>query len=145
MTAGGSPRRVELRIGSRLEHVQLMAHALQSLCMESGLDARTSALVELALVEAINNVIRHAYGLEPDHTVEVGFECSADRLRFEVSDTGRSYAGALSPRFEFDPADTANLPEGGMGLHLIESIMDDVDYRSKDGRNTLIMTKRIAD
>jgi len=144
MNAPDSPRRVELRIDSRLEHVQSLARELRALCAESGLDARAAALVELALVEAINNVIRHAYRLEPGHVVEVVFECAGGALRFEVTDSGQRYSGPLAPRFEFDPADTARLPEGGMGLHLIHSIMDHVDYRSQGGRNTLAMTKRLA-
>lgn len=144
MSAPASPRRVELRIDSRLDQVQLLARALHALCAASGLESRAAALVELALVEAVNNVIRHAYRLEPGHLVEVAFESTDGVVRFEVTDRGRRFTGPLTPHFEFDPADTAHLPEGGMGLHLIHSIMDHVAYDSREGRNTLSMTKRLA-
>ena len=48
------------------------------------------------------------------------------------------------PVFEFDPTDVANLPEGGMGLHLIHSVMDEVRYHSEGGRNALTMRRRLA-
>ncbi len=144
MSHAPQPRRIELRFDSRLDQVQFAARALKALCIEAGLEPRASALVELALVEAINNVIRHAYRLEPGHLVVVTFVHQGDELHVEVCDAGAPHRVPQRPRFEFDPSDTANLPEGGMGLHLIHSIMDHVEYRSAAGRNTLAMTKRLA-
>ena len=47
----------------------------------------------------------------------------------------------LDVALEFDPRDLENLPEGGMGLFLIQQIMDKVSYNVKDNTDTLSMTK----
>ena len=138
------PRRLELRIDSRLSDVQLAARAVHGLCREAGCSERDARRVELATVEALNNVIRHAYRSEPGHPVVLLFVHQGAEIHLELSDAGSPMRGPLEPRFEFDPADTANLPEGGMGLHLIHSVMDRVEYRTASGRNTLSMTKRLA-
>lgn len=144
MSAPLQPRRVAVRIDSRLDHVQFAARAIKALCTEAGLEPRSCARVELAVVEAVNNVIRHAYRLEPGHEVEVVFVHQGAELHFEVNDAGTPREIRPPRPFEFDPADTPSLPEGGMGLHLIHAIMDHVEYRSAAGRNTLAMTKRMA-
>lgn len=139
-----NPRRVTLSCDSRLDHVELLARAVRALCAASKLDSRHCAQVELALVEAANNCVRHAYHLEAGHPLEVAFTLEADRFTLEVTDRGTPMPPHGTPVLDFDPSDIENLPTGGMGLFLIHNVMDQVEYTSLDGRNTLAMTKRLA-
>ena len=139
-----NPRRVTLSCDSRLDHVELLARAVRALCASAQLDPRACAQVELALVEAANNCVRHAYHLEAGHPLEVTFTLEDDHFTLEVSDTGTPMPPRRTPVLDFDPHDLENLPTGGMGLFLIHSVMDQVEYRSVEGRNTLAMTKRLA-
>lgn len=139
-----NPRRVVMHCDSRLDHVELLARAVRALCASTKLDPRDCARVELALVEAANNSVRHAYRTEPGHLLEVVFTEYDDRFVVEVSDEGKPMATLETPLLDFDPTDIENLPTGGMGLFLIHSVMDEVEYRSAAGRNTLAMTKRLA-
>jgi serine/threonine-protein kinase RsbW len=140
----GRARTVSLRIDSRLDHVELLSRAVRALCATSGVPARECAQVELALVEAVNNVIRHAYKLEAGHPVEVVFTVEAETFTIDVVDEGSSMPERPEPALDFDPADIANLPEGGMGLFIIHSVMDRVEYATRDGRNTFTMARRLA-
>jgi anti-sigma regulatory factor (Ser/Thr protein kinase) len=49
----------------------------------------------------------------------------------------------MSTSFVYDPNDRRGLPEGGMGLFLINKIMDEVLYKTKDGTNILTMIRHI--
>jgi serine/threonine-protein kinase RsbW len=140
----GVLRTITLRADSRLENVELLGRAVRSLCVGAGLPAREAALVELAVVEAANNVVRHAYRLEPGHPLEIVFAVDGERFTLEVADEGIPMPPMGTPVLEFDPTDIANLPEGGMGLYLISSVMDEVAYRSEGGRNALSMKRRLA-
>lgn len=139
-----NPRRLTLSCDSRLDHVELLARAVRALCASAQLEPRSCAQVELALVEAANNCVRHAYHLEAGHPLEVTFTLEADHFTLEVTDSGTPMPPRGTPVLDFDPHDIENLPTGGMGLFLIHSVMDQVEYRSVDGRNTLAMTKRLA-
>jgi len=44
-------------------------------------------------------------------------------------------------RMDFDPRDVRALPEGGMGLYIVRSVMDEVTYQSHAGVNTVGMAK----
>jgi serine/threonine-protein kinase RsbW len=140
----GATRVVRLEIDSRLDHVELLGRAVRALCATSGVPARTCAHIELALDEAVNNVIRHAYKGEPGHRVEVVYTLADGRFTIDVIDEGTPMPERPTPTFDFDPTDVANLPEGGMGLFIIHSVMDHVEYASRDGRNALTMSRRLA-
>ncbi|MEO7868421.1 MAG: ATP-binding protein [Candidatus Eisenbacteria bacterium] len=140
-----NPRQIVLRCDSRLDHVELLSRAVRAMCSASNMDLRSCARVELALVEAANNSVRHAYLLEAGHPLEVTFTLFDDHFKLEVSDEGSPMPERPAPVLDFDPTDIANLPTGGMGLFLIHSVMDQVEYKSVDGRNTLAMTKRTAE
>lgn len=64
-----------------------------------------------------------------------------DRLVFEVCDTGQAMGEFPKAEMDFDSKDLKTVPEGGMGLYLMQSLMDHVSYETINGRNILRMTK----
>jgi serine/threonine-protein kinase RsbW len=135
---------VTLRTDSRLENVELVARAVRGLAGAAGVEARDCARVELAVAEAMNNAIRHAYRREGGHLVEIVFTLDERRFTIEVADEGTPMEPRRAPVLDFDPGDLEHLPEGGMGLYIIYSVMDEVEYRSRGGRNSLLMTRHLA-
>jgi len=140
----GGARAVRLDIDSRLDHVELLARAVSALCATAGMRTRECARVELALVEAANNVIRHAYRGEAGHPVRVDVTLGDGLLTLRLEDEGLPMPERPSPALDYDPGDVANLPEGGMGLFIIHSVMDNVEFRRERDRNALVMTRRNA-
>ncbi|TNC66576.1 ATP-binding protein [Rubellimicrobium roseum] len=103
--------------------------------------------VELALVEAVTNVIRHGYGPEGG-PIRVEASVAPTELVLRLFDWGRpipgeALAAAGLSRFDFDPADLDALPAGGMGLSIIAAVMDEVSYRSDEGQNVLTLLRRL--
>ena len=98
--------------------------------------------IELCAVEAVTNAIKHACDSRPGFSVQVTFTVHADQLVLTVCDEGHSMPKLVVPSLNFDPTDLDHLPEGGMGLFLIHSIMDEVTYVSRQGKNILTMIKR---
>jgi serine/threonine-protein kinase RsbW len=136
--------RIRLSLDSSLENVRLTGMCAQGICRGLEMSEDEAYEVELALCEAANNAIRHAYKEEPGHLVDVEVETSGQVLRFLVSDTGRAMDPALLGRDAagaFQGVD--DLSEGGMGLGIIKSVMDSVEYGTSQGKNTLRMTKRL--
>ncbi len=44
---------------------------------------------------------------------------------------------------DVNPDDIDSIPEGGRGLAIINEVMDRVEYKSGQGKNCMIMEKRI--
>lgn len=137
--------RIRLSIDSALENVKLVGMAVNRLCAQA-LDQRAGDEVELAVVEAVNNCIMHAYLQESGHEVTVELTLGSECVLIEISDHGRSMDwqanNELGKCLSFDAAHIDSIPEGGMGLFLIDSLMDEVGYSSGGGINTLTLSRR---
>ena len=102
--------------------------------------------IDIGVIEALNNIVEHGYSGGADAIVVVSVHEYADRVVVELIDHGRPLpADRLSEAdanaFRFDPAELGEIPEGGMGLALINTIFDAVEYSSIAGENRLRLTK----
>ncbi len=130
---------------SSLEDIGPISEIVRSFA-EPELGAEGAGDVELALVEAATNVVRHGYGLKGG-PIRIEASEIPDGVVVRISDWGRpipgeALASAGLSRFDFDPANLLDIPEGGMGLSLIASVMDEVTYRSDGGQNVLTLLRR---
>ncbi|MBI3735655.1 SpoIIE family protein phosphatase [Candidatus Sumerlaeota bacterium] len=93
--------------------------------------------LQLALTEAVTNILRHAYGEEGKGKVRLEIRLLTDQVQFRLFDTGKSF----DPRTIPEPA-LDGTHESGYGLFLIRRAMDKTIYsRTADGQNCLTMIK----
>jgi serine/threonine-protein kinase RsbW len=130
-------RTLNLSIESKLSDVAMIGHAVRGVCASSPLDVEAYGEMEVCVVEAVNNAITHAYLSETGFRVDARITLHHDRISFEISDSGKAMEDYAPRTLEFDPEEIGSIPENGMGLFIVETIMDEVSYHSKDGRNTL--------
>jgi anti-sigma regulatory factor (Ser/Thr protein kinase) len=116
--------------------LQIVRSAVGQMAAAAGFEEDEVQFIILAVDEACANVIRHAYGGRPDGQVRLSCSASADRLEFILADNGRP---PRSTRPE--PRALDDVRPGGLGTHLIRSIMNEVEYRFGDNENQLYMSK----
>jgi serine/threonine-protein kinase RsbW len=113
-------------------------------CAAEGLPADAAFKLTLALEEAVTNVVNYAFsGTPPPHRVVVRLLAEAARVVGEVIDNGAPF----DPLEEAPPDLSRPLAErapGGLGIHLLRTVMDRVEYRREDGHNRLILEKRLG-
>ncbi len=90
----------------------------------------------VAAVEVMTNIIRHATGRLADAPVELFVRHKAGALVLETSYLGDPYA----PPVDAPDTDLSTFPEGGFGLFIIRNACNKVEYRFRDGINTVRMT-----
>lgn len=132
--------RIKLIIDSRLSDVRLVGASVRSIGLAAGFDDRDAGMLQLALEEALTNVIRHGYQERPGHPVEVEVNLRPDRMTFVVTHQGEGMR-SWPPKTDQPPDPTQ---EGGRGIFLINAIMDSVRYSAKDGRTCITLIKRRA-
>jgi serine/threonine-protein kinase RsbW len=137
-----------ITVDSNLADLFLVSAVIQGVCRHLGMDAENAASLDLCVIEAATNAIKHAYRGAAGHEVSVEICFSRDRVEVAVCDQGASMPGKQverlrdgSPVFEFDPANLAAVPEGGMGLEIIRQGMDQASYSTEGGTNCLRLTK----
>jgi serine/threonine-protein kinase RsbW len=96
--------------------------------------------VTLALEEVLSNVIRHSAVAAGAAEISARFTFEPAAFEFEVVDNGRPFNPLELPAL--DPA--APLEErraGGMGVHIVRQLADELRYEYREGRNRLIFRK----
>jgi len=136
--------RINISIDSCLDQVFMVGAAIRGICAELQLAAGVASPLELAVIEGVNNAVKHAYESQAGHCVEVIVAVSREWIRFEICDEGKPLNFQRGTALDYDPHDRKNLPEGGMGLHIMGRVMDEISYSSREGRNRLILCKRLG-
>lgn len=130
----------EIRIMNNLAEVSALAEFVEELCRELSLSDELTMNINLALEEAVANIIMYAYPSQEEHDILLRATVSPNQLIFLLSDNGQS----------FDPTQVEDVditlsieerPLGGLGIFLIRSIMNEVSYQRLAGENRLIMKK----
>jgi serine/threonine-protein kinase RsbW len=131
-----------LRVPGTLEYRNLALRAISEACRIAQHDEWEGASLEAqtvsALGEAFNNIAIHSYAGRPPGDVSVEITWSRDEIVMQITDDGASF----DPD-EVELPDLDALPEGGMGLFIIRSFMDEVDYQAGPP-NVLRLVKRRA-
>lgn len=112
---------------------------LENCCTATGFTEEATLQIALALEEAVSNVINHAFaGLPPPFLIDVRLDITDQLFVAEIVDNGHPFDPTSVP----DPDITQPIegrPPGGMGIHLIRSMMDRVVYQRSDDANVLRM------
>jgi serine/threonine-protein kinase RsbW len=139
---------IRLTIDSRLDAVPLLGLLVNTLCSVAGLSPAERNLVEVCAVEAVNNVIEHAYRSEPDHELSLAVTIAPDRLILEVFDRGQPADPAVihadhRQALEIHADHLSQVAETGRGLAIMQVVMDSLEYTTGGGGNCLRLTKRL--
>ena len=105
----------------------------------AGLSHRDSMRLRLAIEEAVVNVIKYSGASDVTITADI----TDSQLQFAIIDTGEPFDPTVAPDVDISlPAEER--PIGGLGIHYIRRMSDDVDYCYKDGHNILTIYKNIV-
>jgi anti-sigma regulatory factor (Ser/Thr protein kinase) len=112
---------------------------------EVGFDQGTVYMVRLAVDEACSNIITHAYGGEGRGVIECSCQPHQDGLTVVLRDRGQPFEPESVPPPNLSD-DLEQRTGGGLGLHFIREIMDEVDFDfDSESGNVLILVKRKQD
>lgn len=133
---------IEFRVEAGLEQVRLLGVAVRAVA-EQFLASTRAQLIELCAVEIATNCVEHAYRGEPGHELRVCVSLVDDFVVVEVRDRGGAIPKAVlsdtRDPFDFDPLDSEALPEGGMGLALVDAMAESSEYFQDGDENVVIM------
>lgn len=131
-----------LVIENKVEQLSMLAGFVEEMCEELGLGAEMVFNLNLALEEAMTNIIMYAYPQDETHTIKLTAEKEGDKLSMLLEDSGIAFDPTEAPEADVTLS-AEERPIGGLGIFLIRQIMDEVSYQRVDGKNMLTMVKNI--
>jgi sigma-B regulation protein RsbU (phosphoserine phosphatase) len=142
---GAETAHFEREIRNDLAEIGGLLDAFEAFADEHGVPLKFSRKFLIALDDLVNNVISYGYE-DPDgeHTVRIRAQVVGDVVSVVLEDDGRPF----NPLQQAKPDVESGLEEreiGGLGIHLVREILDDVHYERRGDRNVLTMRARLTD
>ncbi|MBD7937342.1 MULTISPECIES: anti-sigma B factor RsbW [Cytobacillus] len=134
---------IEMKIPSKPEYVGIIRLTLSGIASRMGFNYDEIEDLKIATSEACTNAVQHAYKNNENGEVLVGFGLYKNKLEVMVADEGESldFQQARDNAGPYQANDSVEfLREGGLGLYLIETLMDEVKIHHQKGV-TVFMTK----
>ena len=123
---------------------RMLANGVMDFGKENDLDQNVLGDIRLALEEMFSNIVSYGFEDDREHEIVLDMELSTDLLTMKIRDDGWPF----NPTEYFNPDLEKPLDErevGGLGIHLVRHVIDDWEYKSEQGKNTLTMKKRIRE
>jgi serine/threonine-protein kinase RsbW len=129
-----------LHIESRTERLIAVREFVSDAARDFGFTEEEIGKIALAVDEACTNVIKHAYKYDPSKRISITIRVKNGAFQVAIRDTG----GQFNPD-GIRPPDLKNYlthpHRGGLGVHLMRSLMDKVEYEVMPESNEVRLTK----
>lgn len=140
-------REERLVIPSQYKAIRQACESVAQAAESAGLSDDAVFHVQLAVDEACTNVVEHAYdgGGQGEIAISWGVESveGVDYFVVRIEDRGKCFDPATVPPPTLSP-NPEELQIGGLGIHFMRKMMDQVDYRFGPQKNELTMYKRLS-
>jgi serine/threonine-protein kinase RsbW len=133
---------VKVELPSQTDYISLVRQFVGGIAKKAGFNDIEIEKIELALDEACSNVLQHAYKFESDNRYAIEITVNNTKLDIIITDQGDSFTftEAVVPDIE---KHVSELKVGGLGIFIMQQMMDDVKYETRANNNILHMVKYI--
>ena len=126
-----------------IEQVPQLAAFVEEVCEEIELDMSTSMSINLAIEEAVVNVMSYAYPPGTEGNVTIEAMANEVQLKIIITDSGKPFDPTTKEKIDTTlPAEERMI--GGLGIHLVREIMDSINYERTNGKNVLTLRKKLT-
>ena len=129
---------------NKLSELDKLCQHLEKFGQSMGLSQRFIFEINLALDELFTNIISYGFSDDDEHDIKVSIIPQGEKIIISIEDDGVPFnpADAETPDLE---CTIENCKIGGLGIHIIKKLMDEVCYQRCDNKNILTMKKSIKD
>jgi serine/threonine-protein kinase RsbW len=128
---------IHLQIFSHPDYIKKARNVIEKIGKKFNLHTDEIMGLELAVNEALANIIHHAYENEPDGKIDIYFQSTSQKIEIIIKDTGKKPRQA-----DFTHRNLKHLHDRGLGLLFIKQYTDEYTFDfSEEGENTLKLIK----
>ena len=129
-----------LSLDNDVKQVPQLNNFVKSVAERLNLEPPLPSQLMLAVEEAVVNVMSYAYPLGTVGKIQVNAEATDHNLKFIITDQGKAFDPTQGGNADTS-LDVENRPIGGLGILLVQSLMDTINYERVDGKNVLTLKK----
>ena len=129
-----------LNLTNDIQEVPKLNNFVKSVADRLNLESSLSSQLMLAVEEAVVNVMSYAYPIGTEGEIQVKALATDQNLKFIISDEGKAFDPTQGGNADIT-LDVEDRPIGGLGILLVQSLMDTINYERIDGKNVLTLRK----
>jgi serine/threonine-protein kinase RsbW len=137
------PKRVSVSMPADVNLLGALRAFFVTILREHGYGQEMINDLELSTDEAVTNVVEHAYQYDTRKAVFVEMTMEKGQVVVKIKDQGQAFNPLQADPVNLDKH-IAERRTGGLGMHLMQTLMDSVDYRREDDYNVLTLTKKVV-
>jgi len=141
-SARGEIGHLDLKVTNRPEEIGRVNENFNDFAGRYRVPESDRRRINLIFDELLNNIISYAFDDDEEHIIDVAVSLERDRLVVTVADDGRPFNpfGRIPPETDL-PIDNREI--GGLGLHLVKNVMDEVTYQRLGTKNVATLIKNV--
>lgn len=132
----------KLIISNNIDQLPELAKHIEQLCDKWNLKPALGMSLNLVIEEAVSNIIFYAYADKERHDIEIDFTLHPSQISVTIADDGKPF----DPTQKKAPDTTLTVEKrqiGGLGIYLMNKMMDEVKYKRENNQNKLTLIKKI--
>jgi anti-sigma regulatory factor (Ser/Thr protein kinase) len=133
---------IAVELKNSLSEIERLAQVVDNFGRQHQIEAHIVSNMKLALDEILTNIISYAYEDDGEHHIVIRLSLEQEKWTVEVEDDGVPFNPLNAP-----VADTTQALEerrvGGLGIHLVRKLMQELEYRRQNERNNLVMRLKV--
>ena len=127
---------------NRRSEIERLHQLVEAFSGQHGVPDSVVFAMNLALDEIVTNIIVHGYSERGEHEIRFAITLDEDALEATVRDDAPAFNPLLVPPIDLEAVEE-DRPIGGLGVHLVRSVMDSVQYRRDGLENVVVMKKAL--
>jgi sigma-B regulation protein RsbU (phosphoserine phosphatase) len=129
-------------IKNQLPEIAAVNEKFETFAEEFGAPRPITMKFNVVFDEVLSNVISYAYRDEEEHNIEIRMERVGKRLTVTITDDGVPFnpLNVATPRTDLAIEDRET---GGLGIHLVRNLVDDVSYQRRIDKNVLTLMSHL--
>ena len=131
-----------LLIANELDELQKVNAAIEELAEEENWSPDVTFQIGLAVEELGVNIVNYGHDDDKAHEIKIVISSEDEAITIEVEDDGHAFnplSDAPAPDLD---AEVEDRTVGGLGIHLVRTMMDEVHYQRQQNKNCLTLVKR---
>jgi anti-sigma regulatory factor (Ser/Thr protein kinase) len=124
-----------LTIRSDLSELERLFAFIDDFCAGAGVPNTIKYKLFLIIEELAVNVMTHGYGGRADGLIDIGLGYSAGQVEIRMEDEAVSFDPLQNAPAAVIDASVEDRPIGGLGVHLVKTLVSSIEYASANGRN----------
>jgi sigma-B regulation protein RsbU (phosphoserine phosphatase) len=134
---------LHISIKNELMEIGRMSEEFEAFADRQGIPLPITMKLNIVFDELLSNIISYAYRDEDEHEISAHIELVTDRLIVTISDDGVPF-NPLNAKPPDTQASIEDRDFGGLGIHLVRNLVDEISYHRRIGRNVLTLVKNLG-